>query len=75
MSNIPPSYPFDPSGIAPTNLVQNEQHVVDFGLTVANTPFLDRFTFIPKAAPFFAESLSIGYRALDGNTRLLVEGT
>lgn len=75
MSNIPPSYPFDPSGIAGTNLISNEQQVVDFQVTANNTHGQDRFTFIPKAAPFFGQSLVIGYRALDGATRILVEGT
>lgn len=63
-----PTYPFDPTGVAPSNKVTGEQQL----LSAAN---FDDFHFvIPNFAPYFAEGLSISYRSLTNEVRTLVEG-
>lgn len=46
-------YPFDSSGVSPGNQIQNEQH------NIVKTGSTDAFLFVPNAAPFFGNSLSI----------------
>lgn len=58
-------YPFDPTGESSDNFIYQEQQVL-------TTPGRDDYYFIiPKAAPFFVESLEL---RMDGSSTLLVEG-
>ena len=61
----PNTYPFDPTGLSTTNLVTDENHA----LTVPDRE--DFFFVIPKAAPFFRESMIVK-RFIDD--QILVEG-
>ncbi len=59
-------YPFDPYGTNPANLVTNDP------LYTLQTPAMDEYLFIiPKAAPFFADSMEV---RTAGNNQLLIEG-
>jgi hypothetical protein len=62
---MPAPYAFDPTGIAPANLVSGETHV----LTAMN--FQDYHFVVPSYAPFFEEGLVISHRALDNTVRTL----
>ncbi len=63
-------YPFDPYGINPANLIQNEQQVV----TRVNDPQVSMV--VPNAAPFFRRDLEIRYRppGVIGDGTIMVEG-
>jgi len=63
------TYPFDPTGTAPSNKVTGEVHVI----TQQN--HRDYSFIIPTFAPFFAEGVSIIFTDVDGNPVPLVEGT
>lgn len=63
------SYPFDPTGTAPSNKVVGEVHVI----TQQN--HRDYSFVIPSFAPFFAEGVSILFTDANGNAANLVEGT
>jgi hypothetical protein len=65
MSNI--SYPFDTTGIASTNFIQNEQH------TVTEANYRDYFFIVPIASPFFIDNLKV-YLILNNVTTELLEG-
>ena len=52
MSTAIPIYPFDPNGDAVTNLVPEQQPLKSTGV-------FDNFYIIPKAAPFFATSMTL----------------
>lgn len=75
-TNYPPAtgnwaWPFDPTGVASTNLIKNEIH------TVAPNLGSDFNWLIPDAAPFFRGSDTLGnkFQLIDQNTGLpLVEG-
>lgn len=52
-TNTVVSYPFDPEGTAPSNLITGEVQVLD------PPNYSDFYFLIPRAAPFFANSLEI----------------
>ena len=52
-TNMAVSYPFDPEGNAATNLITGEIAVLEL------PNYMDFFFIIPKAAPFYANSLEI----------------
>lgn len=60
------TYPFDPSGLAATNLITGERHTLILPPTLS-----DFYLVIPRAAPYFKESLKVKHYP-SGN--LLVEG-
>lgn len=53
------AYPFDPTGLASSNLVQNEQH------TTTNINSQNYFYIVPKFSPFFADGLVVTYTNLE----------
>ena len=67
-NTIAPVYPFDPSGTAVTNKIENEQQI----LTPANG--VDYHLIVPLATPFFEQGLSISIVNLDNSVRNLVNG-
>lgn len=62
------TYPFDPTGQAPANLIVGEQHAVQ------EANYRDYYYIVPTYAPFFASDVSISLTATDGSTRQLMEG-
>lgn len=62
------SYPVDYTGRNPNNSIQNEQQVLT---GVSGHEF---YFIIPKFAPFFKTSLTINFKALSGEQRVLKEG-
>jgi hypothetical protein len=62
------TYPFDPTGSAVSNLIQGEQQQL-----VAQN-FRNQHFIVPKAAPFFADTLSITYQDTSGTISTLQEG-
>jgi len=63
-----PTYPFDPSGTSPANLVSGEQHV----LTASN--YKDYQLIIPRYAPFFESDLVMRFQNANGEIRPLIKG-
>lgn len=63
-----PQYPFDPTGTASTNRVTGELQA----LTGAGDR--DYYTVIPDATPFYAESMQLSVRTLQGDLVPLYEG-
>ena len=64
---MPVSYPFDPTGAAATNLVTGEIQTI--------SPTLNTYhVVVPKAAPYYSDSLVISITDLSNATRVLVEG-
>lgn len=61
-------YPLDKTGVAPSNLVTNEQQ------TISAVNYKDFSFLIPQFAPIYATSLKISYKDINGNTRPMVEG-
>ncbi|EKD22553.1 MAG: hypothetical protein ACD_84C00048G0001 [uncultured bacterium] len=61
-------YPFDPTGQAISNLVVNEQQIV----TAANG--VSTHLVVPLAGPYFADSLTVSVRGVNGIARLLTLG-
>lgn len=68
MPTLPTPYPFDPTGQAASNLVSGEQKVI----TAVNGQ--DYHFIVPTFGPFFADSLTLSFKALDNSVRLLQEG-
>lgn len=66
MSNV--SYPFDTTGLASTNLVTNEHHV----LTELNAQTYR--IIVPEFAPFYLDNLKVYFEDLQGNKTPLVQG-
>lgn len=63
------SYPYDPTGSAASNLVENEKHVLT---AINDDPY--RF-FVPQFAPFYTHNLKIVYiEEVTGVEYVLVEG-
>jgi hypothetical protein len=62
------TYPFDPTGSLVSNLITGEQQQL-----VAQN-FRNQHFIVPKAAPFFADTLSIQYQDTQGNVSTLQEG-
>lgn len=62
------SYPFDPTGTAPSNKVTGEVHVI----TQQN--YKDYSFVIPKFAPFFEEGVMITFADTEGNQVTLTQG-
>lgn len=62
------TYPFDPTGTASTNKIENETQII----TPVN--YKDFQFFIPDAAPFFKEGFVLTFRDTNGNTVPLSEG-
>jgi len=62
------TYPFDPTGSLVSNLIQGEQQQL-----VAQN-FRNQHFIVPKAAPFFADTLSITYQDTSGTISTLEEG-
>lgn len=63
-----PTYPFDPTGTAPSNLIENELHTLT---EVNSAPYR---ILIPTFAPFYVNNLLFEHVALDGVATPLVEG-
>ena len=53
------AYPFDPTGLAGSNLVQKEQH------TTTSINSQNYFYIVPKFSPFFADGLVVTYTNLE----------
>lgn len=62
------SYPFDPTGTATTNKITSEKHI----LTATN--WSDYSVIVPDYAPFYADSLKLVFRDVNGMLRILKEG-
>lgn len=62
------TYPIDYTGKLLSNKITGEQQI----LTAAN--FRDYHFIVPTLAPFFAESLKMSFRAINGTVRPLVAG-
>jgi hypothetical protein len=60
-------YPMDPTGVAASNKIQNEQHV----LTTINSR--DYYTLVPKLGPFFEMGFIAEFTDQQGNVRTLVK--
>lgn len=58
-------YPYDPSGVAASNLIVSENHTVQPPNNISDASFI-----IPRAAPFFGESIIIRTGPTEGSTRL-----
>jgi len=73
MSIVLPQYPFDPTGLAPSNLVTETQ-------TIQSRGMFDHYYVVPQAAPFFSESMRLRLYPIGANVnnpsggRLLEEG-
>lgn len=65
---LPTPYPFDPTGVALSNKISGEQHV----LTPMN--FQDYHFIVPKFGPFFATGLVISHKSLSNVVTPLTEG-
>jgi len=52
MSTVLPQYPFDPTGLAETNLVSETQAIRSRGM-------LDHYYVIPRSGPFYADSVKL----------------
>lgn len=64
----PVTYPFDPTGTAPTNLITGEQQIL-------SEPVYEDYHFlVPYLAPFFSSTMQVSIRQLDGTVKQLVEG-
>lgn len=63
-----PQYPFDPTGTKTTNLITDELQALQ-GATGH-----DYYFIVPKATPFFEESMEIVYKSLSGEVRTLTRG-
>ncbi len=63
-----PQYPFDSTGQAASNRITGEIQTLSGGSSV-NYTFL-----VPKCAPFFANSMSLSLKDLQGNIRTLNQG-
>lgn len=61
-------YPFDPTGALLSNRIVGEQQIV------SPPNFRDFYFLIPKAAPFFGDSLVITLKDLENQSRPLIEG-
>ena len=59
-------YPFDPTGLASTNLISNEQHIALLNL--------NEFLVIVNYAPFFGNSLIVTYSDVNTPLKTLVVG-
>lgn len=59
------TYPFDPTGVATSNAVANERHVL------SPPAWKDFYFIVPKFAPYFRDSLRVIHRP---SGKLLVEG-
>ena len=64
MPNV--TYPLDLTGVAPTNLIENELH------TVSESHYRDYFFIVPNFSPFYIDNFSAKITT-NGNTRELVE--
>lgn len=62
------AYPFDPTGTAETNRINDEVH------TITPVNYRDYFFIVPKLAPFFADGISIKLTDVEGNVLPFVEG-
>jgi hypothetical protein len=62
------TYALDPTGLLGANLVTGEQQV----LTGSNNQ--NYYFIVPKASPFFGNTLSISFRGTNNQIRTLVEG-
>jgi len=62
-------YPFDPTGVAATNLVQGEVQIL------TKPSFRDFHFVVPNFGPYFANSLQLSIKDLNGNSRILSPGT
>jgi len=67
-NTIAPVFPFDPTGVAVTNKIDNEQQI----LTAANG--VDFHLIVPECAPFFKVGLLLTITNIDNSIRQLVEG-
>lgn len=63
-----PQYVLDPTGRLPANLIPNELQALT-GVAGRDYSFI-----LPLAGPFFAESMQVNLKTIDGTTRLLTEG-
>lgn len=68
MANInDTSYPFDPTGSRPSNLVPDDQQIV------SNPNFRDYFFLVPRFAPYFGDSLVVTFWDQNNNSRILTK--
>lgn len=66
---IPPIvYPFDPTGQLIGNRITGEQH------TLTSTNYRDFHFIVPKLGPYFEESLTVSFRDINNNVRILTKG-
>ena len=62
------TYALDTTGASPSNLTPGESHAL------TSTTGSAHYFITPHYAPFFADSLKLGFRGIGGETRILVEG-
>lgn len=65
---MPATYPFDPTGSSASNLVVDEQNIVN-----ANQ-YLNYYIVIPKFAPFFTNNVIVKYQDQNGIITTLTKG-
>lgn len=68
MSSLVKTYPFDPTGENPENLVTGEEHI----LTGQNSQ--DFQIIVPRVGPYYFDSLRVSFRNPDGTPRHLTRG-
>jgi hypothetical protein len=67
-STTPVTYPFDPTGTLASNLITGEQQILKL-------PTFENFHFlVPNLAPYFASTLQVSIKLLDGTVQPLNEG-
>ena len=67
MPNLP-VYPFDPTGVASTNLISGEEQAIQA------VNFKDSYLIIPDVAPFYGDSIVVKYTDTVSTLKTLVEG-
>lgn len=68
MSTVLPDYPFDPTGLAVSNLITETQAIESRGT-------FDHYYVIPRVAPFFAESVKLRLYPIGANVNNPAGGT
>lgn len=62
------TYPFDPTGKLASNKITGEQQII------TSVSFRDYHFVVPALAPFFADSMVVKFKGIDGVVKTLVEG-
>ena len=68
MSTTIPQYPFDPTGVAVTNLVTETQAIQSRGM-------FDHYYIVPRSGPFYAESVRLRLYPAGANVNNPLGGT